>query len=85
MDEDIIPHQIDSRPKNLDDLLDDLTIFGDQVNFRITKHSPDKLYFSEKLLTQKQFNDYQEAINRFQEAIKRLEDSQLGKTQRPKT
>ena len=68
-------------PKNLDELMADLTIFGTQVNQR-----PDKpLFYSEKLLTQNQYDDYKNAIDKIYAIFKEWETiSQNPKPRRPK-
>ena len=65
------------RPKNMTQLLQDLTIFGEQVNQR-----PEiELYYSEKLINKQEYDNYKKAIRKFEEIIKRWE----RKNSTPKT
>lgn len=57
-------------PKNLDGYLEDLLIFGRQVNRR---SQPDGLWYSEMLLTTQQKKDYDKAEKKLRKAFKRLE------------
>ena len=60
-------------PKNLQEHLDALTIFSQQLNKRPTV----ELWYSEKLITQNQKYDYEKAVEAFQDFINRIEQSQI--------
>ena len=62
-------------PKNLQEHLDALTIFSQQLN----KRPSHELWYSEKLITQNQKYDYENAIKAFQDFIDRIEASQIPK------
>lgn len=62
-------------PKNLTAYLNDLMIFGEQINNRtLNPENPKKLYYSEVLLNQKEYENYIEAEKKLRGAIRRLEN-----------